>query len=159
MIAATESATARRTRPLRASDLPRGRGYERASVDAVFERAGERLRRALEKSMRSRGEPLRAAPRWWRPARCAGLLLSAAELAAEGRVLEHCVASYVPYVRRGESVIVGLCVLGHRSTVELDPRTVDVRQHKGPGNEAPHALCVRALEVMVRRWRAAKEGK
>lgn len=130
----------------------------RDSVEAVFGRAKVRLLREMECSLRSRGEPLHAAPRWWRPVRCARLLLSAADLAAEGRALQHCVAQYVGYVRRGGSVIVGLCVLGHRSTAEIDPRTLELRQHKGPRNVEPHPLCQRALTVCLARWRAARGG-
>jgi hypothetical protein len=150
-----------------AGELVRGRYIDRAdelrradlrpSVAETFRRAGARIAKLMERSMRSRGEPLIAPPRWWRPARCARILLSAADLAAEGRALQHCVASYAPAVRSGRSVIVGLCVLGARSTAELDRRTANVRQHKGAGNAAPPALNQRALEVLVRRWRAAAE--
>ncbi len=122
------------------------------SVDGTFRRAAERLTRQLERALESRGEPLRAAPRWWRPVRCARLLLSGSDLVREGRALRHCVGTYAEAVRSGHSVIVGLCVLGQRSTVELDPRTLEVRQHRGLGNGAPPELCVLALAVCRRRW-------
>ena len=53
--------------------------------------------------------------------------------------------------RRGESVIVSIVVLGHRSTVELSANG-HVRQHKGPKNARPHELCAAALDVCRRRW-------
>ncbi len=110
--------------------------------------------------MVQRGKPLASPPRWWRPARCARLLLTGSQLVAEGRQVRHCVSTYAGYVRQGESVIVSLLIrdgdgLVHRSTVELDRRTALVRQHKGPENETPSPLCQRALEVLSRRWQEA----
>jgi hypothetical protein len=69
---------------------------------------------------------------------------------------------YVPYVRRERSVIVSIQVherrggvdVTHRSTVEVDREKIEVRQHKGRDNTEPPALCVAALEVCLRRWRA-----
>jgi hypothetical protein len=109
------------------------------------------MQRDLNRLMLRKGEPLAATPHWWKPARCARLLMSAAELAVEGKVMQHCVAGYAGYVRRGESVIVALNVCEHRSTVELD-RAGHVRQHKGFGNNEPHELCRRALAVLQTRW-------
>lgn len=127
----------------------------RPSVEATFERAGRRLARAAARLAVRHREPLAAVPRWWRSARCARLLLSAADLTAEGRELDHCVGQYAGYVRAGKSVIVSLRVLGHPSTVEIDRASVRVLQHRGPRNATPHALCDRALTVLVRRWRRA----
>lgn len=136
---------------LRPSDL-------RTSVIDTFERAGRRLIRSIERLLRSRGEPLRSAPAWWRPAKCARLLLSGADLVAEGKVMRHCVAGYASVVKSGASIIVGICVLAKRSTVEIDPRSLEIRQHKGPSNDAPHDLCVRALATMHKKWLAAQSG-
>jgi len=134
------------------------RGDLTTSVEATFRRAARRLTRQMERALESRGEPLRAPPRWWRPVRCARLLLSGQDLVREGRALDHCVGVYADSVRSGRSVLIGICVLGQRSTAELDPETLHVRQHRGYGNGEPPALCQRALEVCLRRWRAAKEG-
>lgn len=132
----------------------------RPSVEATFRAAGARMWKAAEKALQQRGEPLASVPRWWRPARCARLLVTGSQLVAEGQQMRHCVAQYAGYVRDGRSVIVSLAIrdghgLVHRSTVEIDRSTARVRQHKGPGNEAPSPLCQRALEVLSRRWQEA----
>lgn len=127
----------------------------RASIDESFRRASRRLMASLERALRSRGEPYRAIPAWWVPVRCARLLRSGQDLVAEGRALEHCAATYADAVRRGESVLVGFAVCGHRSTVEIDPHELRVRQHRGPRNQDPHPLCVRALAICARRWGVA----
>lgn len=137
---------------LRESDL-------RPSVEATFRSVAERLRADTEcRVAQMRGDPLAPPPRWWRPARCARLLLTGPELAEEGRALRHCVATYAPLVHARRAVVVALRVAEHRSTVELDPQTAAVRQHRGVANTAPPELCRRALEVLARRWQAAARG-
>ena len=162
---ARREALERPRRELMAGRLVEGRYVDRLdelrdrdlaeSVEATYRRAGERLRASLERALRSRGEPLSPVPSWWRPLRCARLLRSGADLVAEGHALRHCVASYADAVRARESVIVGLAVVGQRSTAEIDPRDRRVRQHRGPGNREPHPLCVAALAVLCRRWEVA----
>jgi len=125
----------------------------RPSVRETFERAGRRLLRQTERLMRRKAEPLAPPPAWWQPVRCARLLLSPAELFVEGRQMRHCVALYGRYVRSRQSVIVALDVLGYRSTVEMDRKTLQVKQHKGRDNLPPPELCERALRVCLRRWR------
>jgi hypothetical protein len=125
----------------------------RPSVDDTFTRAARRVWKANERLLAKRGEPLIAAPTWYRPIRCVRILLSPAELIVEGREMHHCVAGYAPYVQKGESVILALNVCGHRSTVELSRDGRTVRQHKGFDNSVPHALCVRALAVLMKKWK------
>lgn len=139
------------------SDLPRGPA---SSVEETFARAGKRLAKALERSLQSKGEPLCAEPKWWRltRARCARLIRTGPDLVAEGRAMRHCVATYATAVKTGKSVIIGLCVRGERSTVEVDPATCKVRQHKGRDNAEPPELCVRALRVLERRWTPREAG-
>jgi len=126
----------------------------RPSVEDTYRRASMRLELAALRAMARAHAPLRAAPAWWRPIRCARILLTAAELAAEGRDLEHCAALYAEYVRRGESYVVALRVREHRSTVELNPHGA-VLQHRGLRNVSPDPLCERALAVCLRRWHGA----
>jgi PcfJ-like protein len=140
--------------------------------------------KASERAMAKKQAPLTVAPRWWKPARCAKILLSGADLIAEGHQMHHCAATYAGYVANGNSVVIALRVpqyhyarrtpyaarlkagapgtasvyrvdslAFHRSTAELDRKTLAVRQHKGPGNVVPHMLCQRALAVLLRRWR------
>jgi hypothetical protein len=131
-----------------ARDVPRGPS---SSVDDVFRAATARLAKALERSLESRGgEPLAPVPRWWRPIRCARLIRTGPDLVAEGRAMGHCVATYAHAVQHDGCTIVGLCVLGQRSTVEI--RYGRAIQHRGRANAEPPALCVRALAVCARRW-------
>lgn len=136
-----------------ARDLARG---EATGVREAFESCARRAFARWEAEHERRHEPLAAAPRWWRPIRCARLLMSGAELVAEGREMRHCVGTYAAHVRSGRSVIVSLCVRDrdgavHRSTAELDRATASVRQHKASANGPPHWLCERALRVIERR--------
>jgi hypothetical protein len=109
-----------------------------------------------ERDLARKGEPLAPEPRWWRPVRCARLLMSPGALVVEGREMDHCVASYVPAVKNKHVVIVALNVIGYRSTAEIDRQKVEVLQHKGKGNAAPPELCVRALKVLQIRWEAVR---
>lgn len=129
------------------------------SVDETFRRAGERMYKHFLRIMKNKDERLAAAPHWWRAAPCARILLTGAQLVSEGYVMDHCVAQYAGYVKSGQSVIVAINVLGQRSTVELDPETADVRQHRGRGNEVAPELCRRALAVLRRRWRAVVQER
>jgi len=141
----------------------------RDSVDETFTRAAMRMQKSLERLLAKKHEPLAPAPAWWKPARCAKILLTAAELMVEGKQMQHCVAGYAGYVKSGGSVIVKLEVpeasrtrsgrgsgdtVWHRSTVELDRRSGRVLQHRGPQNREPHPINVKALNVLLRRWRS-----
>lgn len=135
----------------------------RPSVEETFRFAASRMARETERVLRRKHAALAAPPAWWRPARCARLLLTGAELAVEGREMRHCVATYAGYVRRGSSVIVALAVperqasgevVVRRSTVELTRGCPGVVQHRGVSNREPPAVCDRALGVLLRRWRA-----
>ena len=155
----------------------------RPSVDETFDRAARRMWKATERAMAKKQAPLTVAPRWWKPARCAKILLSGADLIAEGRDMHHCAATYAGYVARGNCIVISLRVpfynydrrtphctrlrggldnpsayrtavsTWQRSTVEIDRKTLTVHQHKGPSNCEPHPICVAALEVLLRRWR------
>jgi hypothetical protein len=137
-----------------ARDLVRG---EKTGVREAFERAAKRRYEQWQKDNEKKHEPLAPMPAWYRPIRCARLLLSSAAIIAEGKDMQHCVGSYVPFVRSQRSVIVSICVRArggvYRSTVELDRRTAQIQQHKGYRNSEPHEFCRRALEVCMRRWK------
>ncbi|MCL2450290.1 MAG: PcfJ domain-containing protein [Polyangiaceae bacterium] len=145
---------------VRAQDLSRGPA---TGVDAAFEAAAKRAYDAWCREAERQHQPMAAAPTWWRPIRCAGLLLSAAELVAEGREMRHCVGTYAPYVRRGSSVIVSICLRArdgvHRSTVEVDRSSGRVLQHRGVGNAAPPRYCAHALRVCRARWFPTSKGQ
>lgn len=141
------------------TDLARGPA---TSVREAFRSAARRAYERWERDHERAEQPLAPTPLWWRPIRCARLLMSAADLVAEGRAQRHCVGTYAHYVRSGRSVIVSICVVAHgathRSTAELRRADVAVLQHKGARNCAPPPLCVAALEVIVRRALATAKG-
>ena len=139
------------------------RGPEGAGVQAVFARAARRAYAEWSTEHETDEAPLASAPAWWRGARCAKLLLTRAALIREGRAQSHCVGGYADVVRSGRSVVVSIAILGadgtvERSTAEIDRATIAVRQHRAHSNKAPSAICERALEVLRRRWLAAKGG-
>jgi hypothetical protein len=137
------------------ADLPCGL---RTGVAAAFRSAALRAWQQWQKEAEKQHEPLRAPPKWWQPIRCAKLLGSAAELVAEGRMMAHCVAGYSSYVRHGRSVVVSIVVPDckaatvARSTVEIDPRSGQVLQHRGKYNAEPPEICEKALRVCLKRW-------
>ncbi len=136
-------------------DLPRGAA---TGVQPAFLSAARRAWESWQKEAATQNRPLRDPPAWWLPIRCARLLMTAADLAQEGREMDHCAAGYASYVRSGRSVMVAIAVplkgasALARSTVELDARTARVLQHQGPKNSVPPEICERALRVCLRRW-------
>jgi PcfJ-like protein len=145
----------------RAVELDRAR----AATDARFEIDSKKV--------------LREFPAWYKPIRCATLLLTRDALAKEGRDMHHCVGDYSYRVSTGESFIVAIRVPSGprakggierwsansgieqhdtttgfkyiRSTAELDARGT-IRQHRGSCNADPHILCRLALDVCISRW-------
>jgi hypothetical protein len=129
----------------------------RGGVLPVFDRAGQRALVEYEKTMAKKHEPLAALPAWWAPIRCARLLMSGAELVAEGKLMQHCVSTYAPTVKSGKSVIVSIVVQGERSTAEVERRpsssgSLTVRQHRTVRNECPSPLSEKALVACLRLW-------
>lgn len=81
-------------------------------------------------------------------------LLNGKELAAEGRALNHCVASYAQKCMRGKSSIWSMYCNGERVlTIELLSVNKIIVQIRGKRNRAPTP---RELRI-VRRWAAANE--
>jgi hypothetical protein len=150
-------------------DLPNGTA---TGVNVAFDRAASRAWDNWQKENATKSQPLAATPRWWRPVRCARLLMSAGDLVREGKEMGHCVGSYSHYVRTGMSVIVSIAVRArnkdgsytlHRSTADIDremtatdgdygTHVTNVLQHRGRLNADPPDLCVKALEVCLTRW-------
>lgn len=118
------------------------------SVDATFARAAERAGAHWMESNRKDHRLLAAVPPWRIPPKCARVLVTPAELIREGDEMRHCVGGYVPAVEQGQSVIIALNVLGHRSTAELTPSRT-VLQHRGQRNTEPHELCERVLRLII----------
>lgn len=141
---------------IREVDLARG---ERTSVRDAFASAAKRAYERWAAEAVTRHEPLAAEPEWWGRARvrCARILMSAAELVAEGKDMDHCVGTYAHVVREGRGVVLSLCVRDahtgdvHRSTAEISRGGSRVVQHKGRANGAPPLLCDAALSVIMAR--------
>jgi hypothetical protein len=136
-------------------DLARGAA---TGVREAFHSAASRAYERWTREVESQHDLLAPVPSWWRPIRCARLLMSAAQLVAEGRAQRHCVGTYARYVRQRQSVIVAVCVRSrgetYRSTAELARDGSRVLQHKGAGNGAPPPICARALAACLRRWQS-----
>ena len=112
-------------------DLNRG---VTTGVERAFERAGERLANIDEGDHRT----ISCWPSFWpRLPRSASLLTSPAALAAEGRVMHHCVGGYARSVEQRQCWIVSIVSQRGRSTVELRPDG-SIAQHRGPYNREPH---------------------
>jgi hypothetical protein len=87
-------------------------------------------------------------------------LLDSDALAAEGKAMSHCVATFTQWCARGVSTIWSLgieaAVPGERQrvlTIEVSPETREVVQAKRRDNEAPDETC----RVLVEEW-ARQEG-
>jgi hypothetical protein len=83
-------------------------------------------------------------------------LLDSDELAAEGKAMDHCVATYTDYCSRRLSTIWSVSVDGPAgpervATVEVNPASREVVQAKARGNEEPDEPCRAVLERWARR--------
>lgn len=136
-------------------DLDRGAN---TGVERAFDRAAARCGEAWLSAARADHRVLRSLPTGWRLYRCMRHLATPAELVREGDELQHCVGGYVPAVESGQSVIVGIDVLGYRSTVELTPDGA-ILQHRGPQNTTPHPLCARVIDQFLRRRTQWPQGR
>jgi hypothetical protein len=156
-----------------------GTENEAAVACAMRWAAGISLRRLLELSRQWHSDAVRAAPgpvdrsadaHW--PAvlpeamqfgdRTVVELTDSGQLAAEGRLMRHCVAMYDQACYRGHSAIVSLRTASGavRSTAELrliegGSMRVAVEQHRSAENGAPDSACLRALETLVRHLNGA----
>ena len=128
-------------------DLVRG---VRTGVEEAFEHAAERAGSAWLEQNRANHRVLASVPPRWKLYRSMRPLLTPAQLIREGEEMHHCVGGYASAVEQGQSVILALSVVGHRSTVEMTPDG-RVLQHRGPRNEPPHPLCERVLDRFLRR--------
>jgi len=129
------------------------------SVRKTFENASNRLRIEFEKEMLSpkNQQLLAPVPAWYTEQPGITLLDHGAQLVMEGREMSHCVATYIGKVRKGWSTILGIRVPTEdgqvlRSTVELNPTTAEVIQHKGVGNAAPPPENTKVLGHALEVW-------
>lgn len=127
-----------------AQDLDRGIS---TGVERAFERAGERLSKI---DSGDHSTICRYPARWPSLPRCASLLTSPAALAAEGRVMGHCVGGYAHQVRAGQCYIISVVSRHGRSTVEVRPDGY-ISQHKGVKNDYPPARHTRLINAWAGR--------
>jgi hypothetical protein len=126
------------------------------TVSTTFENA--RTRRLLEKSEFAPDEPLATPPSWWVEDPRVKLLLTPRELADEGENMRHCVGGYSREVKDGDSLVFVISLPSLydsticRSTVEVEPKTGEILQHRGYKNSAPDPACVAFLETLVEAW-------
>ena len=129
-------------------DLVRG---VRTGVEEAFGHAAERAGASWIEQNRENHRVLASVPPRWKLYRNSMRpLVTPAQLIREGEEMHHCVGGYAAAVERGQSIIISLSVVGHRSTVEMTPDG-RVLQHYGPHNDTPHPLCQRVLDRFLRR--------
>lgn len=78
------------------------------------------------------------------------LLTTASGLLEEGRALRHCVGDYAERVHLGRAWILSITAPCSRSTVEISPSDMRVRQHYSVENSSPSAECQRLLSAALR---------
>jgi hypothetical protein len=163
-----------------AADLPNGpktgvrAAFEnsRARLEALGARMRERLaqeRLAINSAYgKSEQKEIRLIPEWYAPIEGVELLCTPDALVEEGRIMHHCVGSYVGSVLAGHRFIVSVKVMGnggksgailHRSTAELQEQTDHVGnkyliifQHKAKHNAVPNPKCTNLLAEALRFW-------
>jgi hypothetical protein len=124
------------------------------SVERTFRNAVDRLV-AEQQEGYEKDDLLTTIPYWWVGSKYVELLVTPRQLADEGREMAHCAGMYVGRVAHKHSIIVSIETNTCRSTVELDPQTLRVKQHVGFGNEPPHPDCEKVLEVHLDKWAKA----
>lgn len=133
-------------------DLPRGTS---TGVRAAFEAAARRHGDAAMAKAAEDHRVLCSLPRGWRPfSRSMRMLATPAQLAAEGRALDHCVGGYTHVIEGRRALIFSIRVRSrsgeHRSTLEIAP-SGRVLQHRGRNNSTPHLLCERVVDAFLER--------
>ena len=123
----------------------------RDSVDAVLQRTAQRLGEAWMSAQMADHRELVSVPSWARRLpRGMRILRTPAQLATEGREMEHCVGGYRDAVARGQSHILAIRTRHGRSTVEL-AHDMDVVQHRGTGNRDAPARNEQLLRAFLAR--------
>ena len=125
-------------------------------VNTVFGRASQRNGEEFYRRNKEDHRVLQPSlPSWTRTLpRFARVLNTPAQLATEGREMQHCVGTYVQAVESSQSVIIALRDTTGRSTVELSFDGRVVRQHFTVLNAEPPARHARWLAL----WRARHIG-
>jgi hypothetical protein len=77
-------------------------------------------------------------------------LTTGVSLAAEGRLMSHCVGGYVSQVKSGRSVICAVSAFGERATVEYT-HDGEIVQIKGARNSAAGKIARRVAELAVKK--------
>lgn len=124
----------------------------RTGVQRAYERAAARVGADRLEELAKDHRVLARIPAHW-PRRLGArvrVLVTAAELVAEGREMQHCVGGYAHAVESGRSMIVSIRAGGHRSTAEITPAG-EVLQHHGRCNTRPSAVCDAVLRSLLRR--------
>ena len=103
----------------------------KTSPAKAYQNSAERLAKEWEE--RNQNTTFVNYPRQYKDTPHARVVWSADELREEGERLNHCVGGYGPSCERGTSLIVRLA----NSTAELDPKTLNIYQHRGTSNSSP----------------------
>jgi hypothetical protein len=126
------------------------------AVSTTFENAN--TRRLLERDGFDPDESLATPPSWWVEDPRVQLLLTTRELVDEGENMRHCVGGYSKKVKAGDALVFVISLPSLydsticRSTVEVEPTTGEVLQHRGYKNADPDPACVEFLQELTKRW-------
>lgn len=132
---------------------------EQSSVKKVFKRVAERVAKEEIKILNRHKGILLEDPDWypgdsdeWK------LLRTGGEIILEGKTLKHCVAQYIPYVKKGESIIVSIKSSegSSASTIEFDSEG-KVVQHYGFKNSEPMCYAKEVLNRLLNKINEQKE--
>jgi hypothetical protein len=103
----------------------------KTSPAKAYQNSAERLAKEWEK--RNQNTTFVNYPRQYKDTPHVRVVWSVEELRDEGERLNHCVGGYGPSCERGTSLILRLA----NSTAELDPKTLNIYQHRGTSNSSP----------------------
>lgn len=112
----------------------------KTSPAKAYQNSAERLAKEWEE--RNQNTTFVNYPRQYKDTPHVRVVWSVDELRDEGERLNHCVGGYGPSCESGSSLILRLA----NSTAELDPKTLNIYQHRGTGNGSPPAEDIEHLK-------------
>jgi len=109
----------------------------RTPIKKAFERAAERVKREREEAHRKASRIIARKPHGWSLPGGVRFLTTGQDLLEEHEAMHHCVDTFIPLVEQGHSFILSIATDEGRSTAEIQQRTGEVLQHRGPYNSDP----------------------
>jgi len=116
----------------------------KTSPAKAYQNSAERLAKEWEE--RHQNTTFVNYPRQYKDTPHVRVVWSVEELRDEGERLNHCVGGYGPSCERGTSLILRLA----NSTAELDPKTLNIYQHRGTSNSSPPPEDIEHLKEWIK---------